>query len=220
DLSGNFSGNGTDPAPNDWRELVTGVDPAAQHTLEMRLAYVDGQNNDRIDVYLAGQYIGQTTTFENYHDSLGGSHNANAAANFTDRVFFRGGANGSPQDGPGGLLDAGFYFDNLTTSVDNNTSGTGNGLANVITGNSGDNLLGTYNHNQHAINAGGAGETVRLAAGTYDEFVNTTKNIAIDGANAGTAGTGVRGAESVIRGQLTVSAAHSATDRVTINGVE
>ena len=32
----------------------------------MRLDYVDGQNNDRIDIYLDGQYIGQTTTFENY----------------------------------------------------------------------------------------------------------------------------------------------------------
>src|ERR1700709_747544 len=86
-----FSGS-ADPAPNDYRELVTGVDPGVQHTLEMRLDYVDGQNNDRIDIYLDGQYIGQTTTFENYHDSLGGTHLANAAANFTDPVFFRGGA--------------------------------------------------------------------------------------------------------------------------------
>jgi Ca2+-binding RTX toxin-like protein len=305
-----FSGNGTDPAPNDWRELVTGVDPAAQHTLEMRLAYVDGQNNDRIDIYLDGQYIGQTTTFENYHDSLGGSHNANAAANFTDRVFFRGGANGSPQDGPGGSLDAGFYFDNLTTSVYNNTTGTGNALANVITGNSGDNLLtglggddtlagglgidtavyqdaranyaigvssdahglvtgfsqvqetgapglvaegtdtlgsierlqfsdvrldvnqkvqlfdstdhlvGTFDHIQDAIDAGADGYRIRLAAGSYDESVNIDKNIEIDGANAGTPGADPRGAESIIRGQITVSAAHSATNRVTINGVE
>jgi Ca2+-binding RTX toxin-like protein len=310
DLSGNFSGNDTDPAPNDWRELVTGVDPSAQHTLEMRLAYVDGANNDRIDIYLDGQYIGQTTTFENYHDSLNANHNANAAANFTDRVFFRGGANGSPQDGPGGALDAGFYFDNLTTSVYNNTSGTGNGLANVITGNSGDNLLtglggddtlngglgidtaayqdarsnyaitvstdshgrvtgfsqvqetgapglvaegtdtltsierlqfsdarldvnqkvqlfdstdhliGTFDHIQDAINAGADGYRIRLAAGSYDENVDISKNIEIDGVNAGTAGTGSRGAESVIRGQVTVSAAHSATNHVTVNGVE
>src|SRR5205085_2410655 len=224
------------------------------------------------------------------HDSLGGTHYANAAANFPERVFFRGGANGSPQDGPGGLLDAGFYFDNLTTSVYNNTSGTGNGLANVITGNSGDNLLtglggddtlagglgidtavyqdarsnyavtvstdghglvtgfsqvqetgapglvaegtdsltsierlqfsdirldvnqkvqlfdssshliGTFDHIQDAINAGADGNKIRLAAGTYDESVTINKNIEIDGANSGTAGTGVRGAESVIRG--------------------
>ena len=276
-----FSGNDTAAAPNDWRELVTGVDPGVQHTLEMRLDYVDGQNNDRIDIYLDGQYIGQTTTFENYHDSLGGTHNANAAANFTDRVFFRGGANGSPQDGPNGLLDAGFYFDNLTTSVYNNTSGTGNALANVITGNSGDNLLtglggddtlngglgidtavyqdarsnyaigvstdgqgrvtgfsqvqetgppglvaegtdgltsierlqfsdvrldvnqrvqlfdganhliGTFDHIQDAINAGADGYKIRLAAGSYDENVDISKNIEIDGVNAGTVGTGL-----------------------------
>ena len=55
DPSGNFSGDGSDPAPNDWRELVTGVDPATQHTLEMRLDYVDGANNDVIGIYLDGQ---------------------------------------------------------------------------------------------------------------------------------------------------------------------
>jgi Ca2+-binding RTX toxin-like protein len=27
DTGGNFSGDGTDPAPNDWRQLVSGVDP-------------------------------------------------------------------------------------------------------------------------------------------------------------------------------------------------
>jgi VCBS repeat-containing protein len=305
-----FSGDNNSPAPNDWRELVTGVDPAASHTLEMRLAYVDGQNNDVISVYLDGQYIGQTTTFENYHDSLGGTHIANATANLTDRVFFRGGANGSPQDGPGGTADAGFYFDNVTTSVYNNTSGTGNDLANVITGNSGDNtltglgandtlngglgtdtavyqdarsnyaitattdshglvtgfsqvqetgapglvaegtdtltsierlsfsdvtlnvaqrvqlfdgsnhLIGTFDTIQAAINAGADGDIIRLAAGTYDENVNVSKNIEIDGANSGTAGAGLRVAESVIRGQMTVTAAHSASNLVTINGVE
>src|SRR5207244_8806522 len=53
----------------------------------------------------------------------------------------RGREHRPPQDGAGGAADAGFYFDNVTTSVYNNTSGTGNGLANIITGNSGDNLL-------------------------------------------------------------------------------
>jgi large repetitive protein len=306
-----FSGEDNGSFPTDWRELATGVDPAAQHTLEMRLDYADGVNNDRIDIYLDGQYIGQTTTFENYHDGIGGTHDANAAANFTDRVFFRGGANGAPQDTVGQHnVNEGFYFDNLTTSVYNNTSGTGNGLANIITGNSGDNLLtglggddtlngglgidtavyqdarsnyaisvstdghgrvtgfsqvqetgpnaahdgtdgltsierlqfsdvrldvnqkvqlfdsanhliGTFDHIQDAINAGADGDLIRLAAGTYDENVTLNKNIEIDGVNAGTAGTAaLRGAESVIRGQVTVSAAHSATNHVTVNGVE
>ena len=113
---------------------MTGVDPTASHTLEMRLAYVDGQNNDVINVYLDGQYIGQTTTFENYHDGINPDHIANAQANLTDRVIFRESNNGQPEDGSGTGHNQGFYFDNLTTSVYNNTSGTGNGLANVITG--------------------------------------------------------------------------------------
>ena len=46
------------------------------------------------------------------------------------------------------------------------------------------------------------------------------KNIEIDGANCGHGRNRLRGAESIIRGQMTVSAAHSATAHVTINGVE
>jgi hypothetical protein len=144
DTNGDFSGDSSDPAPNDWRELVSGVDPTEQHTLQMRLVYNDGADNDVIQIYLDGKQIGTTTTFENYRDSLGGDHVANATANLTDRVFFRPSPNGAPQDGPGGAENAGFYFDNLSTSVyngNNNTSGTGNNLANVITGNSGDNTL-------------------------------------------------------------------------------
>jgi len=132
-----FTGNETSPAPNDWRELASGVDPATSHTLEMRLHYLDGPNNDVIDVYLDGHYIGTTTTFENYHDGLSPNHIANAQANLTDRVFFRPSANGAPQDGAGGQ-NQGFLFDNVSTSVYNDASGTGNNLDNVITGNSAD----------------------------------------------------------------------------------
>ena len=141
DSSGNFSGDGTDPAPSDWRQLISGVDPTQWHDLQMRLTYNDGPNNDVIKVYLDGQFIGSTTTFENYHDALGGDHIDNATTYETDRVFFRPSANGAPQDGAGGALDQGFYFDNLTTSVSNSINGTGNSLDNVITGNSGDNVL-------------------------------------------------------------------------------
>ena len=70
-------------------------------------------------------------------------------------------------------------------------------------------LIGTFDHIQDAINAGADGDLIRLAAGSYDENVTLNKNIEIDGVNAGTVGTGSRGAESVIRGQVTVSAAHT-----------
>ena len=109
------------------------------------MSYVDGANNDVIGVYLDGQLIGETTTFENYHDALGGDHIGNAQANLTDRVIFResNGETGQPEDSSRQDLATtqGFNFDNLTVSDYNNTSGTGNNLANVITGNSGDNVL-------------------------------------------------------------------------------
>jgi VCBS repeat-containing protein/parallel beta-helix repeat protein len=313
DTSGDFSGN-ADPAPNDWRELVSGVDPTVQHHLEMRLDYVDGPNNDIIKIYLDGQYIGQSTTFENYHDADPdgifhyADHLAGATANVTDRVFFRGGFNGQPQDIPGQHnVNEGFIFDNVTTSVYNNTLGTGNDLANVITGNSGDNtltglegndtinggtgidtsvyrdalsdyditvttnghglvtgftqvhehagaahddgtdalssieklqfagvtldltqkvqlfdgsgkLVGTFTHIQDAITAGSNGYTIRLAAGTYNEFVDLNKDITILGANSGTWGTGVRGAESVLMGGVLIEANGATLDGVKVHG--
>ena len=115
DTSGNFDGDGTDAAPNDWRQLVNGgVDPTTSHSIELRLDYVDGANNDVIGVYLDGKEIGTTTTFENFHDALGGDHVTNAQANLTDRVFFRLSGNGAPQ---GAGVDQGFLIDNPTTAV-------------------------------------------------------------------------------------------------------
>ena len=60
----------------------------------MKLAYVDGPNNDVIDIYLDGAKIGTTTTFENYHDAdpticTYPTHLAAATDYQTDRVLFR-----------------------------------------------------------------------------------------------------------------------------------
>jgi hypothetical protein len=120
--------------------LASGASLSAWHDIELRLTYVDGPDNDVIQVYLDHQLIGATTTFENYRDALGGLHAANAEANQTNRIFFQPSANGAPTDGPGGANE-GFLFDDLTTSVYNDADGTGNELANVITGNSGNNTL-------------------------------------------------------------------------------
>ena len=184
DTSGNFSGDSNDPAPNDWRTLASGIDPAAQHTLQMRLVYNNGPNNDVIGIYLDGNLIGTTTTFENYHDAVNGvtdlaGHIAQAQQNLTDRIFFRPSPNGAPQDGPGGQ-NQGFYFSDLSTSVYNgndNINGTGNGLDNVITGNSGDNILTGGGGNDTLI--GGAGVDTANYLGTI-----TTANVSYDAVNA------------------------------------
>ncbi len=177
DLSGGFSGDNVDLSPNDWRQLISGVDPTVQHTLTMQLTYVDGPNNDVINVYLDGQFIGTTTTFENYHDSLNGvaNHDANAGANLTDRIFFRPSPNGAPQDGSGGQ-NQGFYFDNITNAVYNNNNGTGNGLDNVITGNDGNNILTGLGGNDILIGGGGFDTANYQGTLTTSDFSYDTVN--------------------------------------------
>ena len=145
------------------RTLVSGIDQSVSHHLEMRLTYVDGQNNDRIDIYLDGALIGTTTTFENYRDfstdlAPNPAHATNIAANLTDRVLFRTGDAGQPHDGPGGL-NQGFNIDNVTTAVYNNSSATGNDGANVITGNSGDNVI-TGLGGADTLHGGGGNDTL------------------------------------------------------------
>ena len=165
DTNGNFDGDGTDAAPNDWRQLVSGVDPSVSHSVELRLDYVDGANNDVIGVYLDGKEIGTTTTFENFHDALGGDHVTNAQANLTDRVFFRPSGNGAPQ---GAGVYQGFLIDNLTTAVYNNVNGTGNDLANVITANDGNDILTGLGGND--ILHGGTGIDTAAYSGTQASY--------------------------------------------------
>ena len=178
------------------RTLISGVDPTVSHEIELRVTYVDGPDNDIIKVYLDGEYIGTTTTFENYRDAgypefPGATHAENAEANQTDRIFFRANAGGATADGPGGA-NQGFYFDNLTTSVYNNTDGTGNDDANVIDGNSGDNVLSGLGgddtlHGDDGDDTllGGLGNDTITGNAGDDDMTGGAGNDAIDG-GAGT----------------------------------
>ncbi len=120
------------------RTLIDGVDAggAQWHNLEMVLRFVDGADNDVIDILLDGEHIGTTTTFENFRDWSSPDHAANAEANITSRLFFRPSGTGTPQDGPGGD-NQGFDFDNLKiTSYD-----SGSVHADSLIGGEGDDSL-------------------------------------------------------------------------------
>jgi VCBS repeat-containing protein len=159
DITGDFGSGGGAP-PTDWTEIVSGLDATQWHHIELKVNYVDGPNNDTIDIFVDGVQYGSSITFENYHDSLGGTHADNAEAYQTDSIFFRAGANGGPNDGAGGQ-DQGFYFDNVSGSE---LSGTGNALDNVITGNASNNVL-SGEGGSDTLNGGDGNDTLNGGSG-------------------------------------------------------
>ncbi|WP_278469021.1 choice-of-anchor D domain-containing protein [Gimesia maris] len=72
---------------------------------------------------------------------------------------------------------------------------------------------------QDAIDLAASGATINVAAGTYAEDVIVDKSVILQGANAGIAGNGVRGAESLIDPSSTFGIEVRA-DNVTIDGFE
>ena len=75
---------------------------------------------------------------------------------------------------------------------------------------------------QHAVDDGGVadGDTIRVAAGIYNENVTIGKSLTLRGANAGvSAGSnpGSRGAESVVSGQITIQVNNVVVDGFQIN---
>ena len=72
---------------------------------------------------------------------------------------------------------------------------------------------GGYASIQAAIDAAADGDTIMVASGTWTENLNVNKDVTIQGVNNhGVAGTAARGAESVINGQIVVSAAGATID--------
>ncbi len=132
-----FSGN---------RTVVEGLDAdgAQWHQLEMVLRFNDGADNDVIEIYLDGQLIGTSTTFENYWNWLDDDHDANAEANQAVGLFFRPSGSGAAADGDGGD-NQGFYFDNLeitaTSSATDHDDLSGGAGDDTMLGGAGDDTI-------------------------------------------------------------------------------
>lgn len=72
---------------------------------------------------------------------------------------------------------------------------------------------------QHAINNASAGNTINVAAGTYNENIVIDKSLILNGANVGISGSGVRVAESTINASVPTNYVIEITsNNVTITG--
>ncbi|ABD06346.1 VCBS [Rhodopseudomonas palustris HaA2] len=104
--------------------LAANIDPNAWHTVKVVAKFNDGSNNDVLQYYLDGVYIGSGGSFENYFEyARGNSHDASVYA--VNKVLFRAGepaGNPFAADGSGGNRQ-GFYIDDISTQAASSTAG-------------------------------------------------------------------------------------------------
>jgi serralysin len=211
----------TDPFP-------TGVDFEPVHNAAVAYT-VEGTN---FQDYLTGAAAGDTFTglggndeFQGYEgdDTLHGDaglDQADYAGNFADYTITYetdGGGNvigfATVQDDNAGDGDEG--FDTLTSiEVLKFADVTLDLSQRVQLFNAGNVLVGTFDLIQDAIDAASDGFRIVALAGTFNENLTVDKDVTIEGANDGIAGTGARGPETIIDGGINVTA-----DGVTIDGV-
>ncbi len=79
-------------------------------------------------------------------------------------------------------------------------------------------FAGSFATIQAAIDAASDGFTIRARAGTYAEALTVDVDVTIVGANGGIAGNGVRGAETIVTGAVSITADGVTLDGLTLSG--
>jgi Ca2+-binding RTX toxin-like protein len=175
-----------------------------------------GQGTDEVRTTLASYTLGadleNLTGLGNVNQTLNGnaSNNVITGGGGNDAIDGLGGIDTARYAGPATIVENGSGGWTVTDAggtdtlsnveiVDDSASG-----ATRLVGHGG------YASIQAAIDASSDGDVIIVASGTWNEDLTINKDVTILGANNhGIAGTGARGAESVINGQIAVTAAGS-----------
>ncbi len=183
-----------------------------------------GEGTDEVRTSLSSYSLATRPDVENLTGGAGNqSLTGNAGGNVID-----GGAGDDTIDGGAGT-DTARYSGATTvaqsatgwTVTDSGGTDTLSNVERIDDGAPGKTLLvgnGGYSTIQEAIDAASNGDTILVASGTYAEDLNVDKDVTILGPNRGIAGTGIRGAEAVIDGQIVINAAGATIDGVRIVG--
>lgn len=160
---------------------------------------------------------------------VGGAGSDTLTGNAGDDKFIGGAANDVVDGGDGfdtfiqtSVLSAASFFSQdgaFSVSISATETDTLTGVETVVAGPAGSEktfLLvgnGGYATIQAAIDAAAAGDTIVVAAGTFNEDLVVNKALTIVGNNVGNSGNAIRNDESVLNGTITLSA-----DGVTLDG--
>ena len=184
--------------------------------------------------YAEGVDIG-TDVLINIQNATGGQGNDTITGNSGANVLSGGG--GSDSLVGGGGTDTAAYTGTITAAMVKDdglghfvvTTGgaegadTLSGVEKIDDAGSANILLvgnGGYATIQEAINAAAAGDTIVVAAGTYNETLTVDKALTIVGANGGIGGTDARGAETVLSWAAGNAVTLTTTGSVVIDGLK
>lgn len=198
-----------------FTNVASGLDRTVPHTIKVTMQFVDGPENDIVEVYVDGNLMHTGTSWEDYF-----RQNQPPGTRTVDSILFRTGGTAAPA-----TAGYGFLIDNLSlysgpvpvtqcTSVCYVDDAAGNDA------NGGTSLVDAKKTIQAAINQVDVGGTVYVNDGTYNESPNITKSLSLSSINGRDVTTINLQTGPTYLGGLTIDAPTVTVDGFTITGFD